>query len=109
MKKHLLFFGLLGCSLAFGQNISNGTIGLGLIGPETFKFGPGYAFQIQSGTGFGTGSVNRWLTFGEVSTGSQTVYGNRFQFNERALVTGYTSLSPNNPAMRCCKFINALL
>lgn len=97
MKKQLLFFGLLGCGLAFGQNISNGTVGLGLSGPETFKFGQGYAFQIQSGTGFGTGTGNRWLTFGEVSTGSQTVYGNRFQFNERALVTGYTSLSPNNP------------
>ncbi len=97
MKKQLLFFGLFGCGVAFGQNISNGTVGLGLSGPETFKFGQGYAFQIQSGSGFGTGSGNRWLTFGEVSTGSQTVYGNRFQFNERALVTGYTSLSPNNP------------
>lgn len=98
MKKQLLFFGLFGCGLAFGQNqvITSVTNSL-LAGPEIFRFDQGYASQIQSGTSFGTGSGNRWLTFGEVSTGSQTVYGNRFQFNERALVTGYTSLSPNNP------------
>jgi hypothetical protein len=97
MKKHLLFFGLFGCGLAFGQNISNGPIGLGISAPETFRFGPGLVTQDQSLTGFGTGSGDRWLSFGELNTGSQTVYGNRFQFNERALVTGYTSLFPNNP------------
>jgi hypothetical protein len=97
MKKQLLFFGLLGCSLAFGQNISNGTIGSGLTGPETFKFGQGYAFQIQSGSGFGTGSGNRWLSFGQVTQGGQTFYGNRFQYDGRALVTGYTNSSPSNP------------
>jgi hypothetical protein len=97
MKKHLIFFSLFGCGIAFGQNFTNGPISQGLSGAETFRFGPGFASQIQAGTGFGTGSGNRWFSFGEVSTLSQTLYGNRFQYNERALVTGYTSLSPNNP------------
>ena len=97
MKKRLLFFSLFGCSLAFGQNVSNGSIGIGLTGAETFRFGQGYAYQIQSGSGFGTGSGNRWLSFGEVSQVGQTFYGQRFQYDGRALVTGYTSASPSNP------------
>jgi hypothetical protein len=97
MKKHLLFFGLLGCSMAFGQNVSNGLISVGLTGAETFRFGQGYAYQIQSGSGFGTGSGNRWLSFGEVAQVGQTFYGQRFQYDGRALVTGYTSASPSNP------------
>jgi hypothetical protein len=97
MKKHLLFFSLFGCSLAFGQNVSNGSIGTGLTGSETFRFGQGYAYQIQSGSGFGTGSGNRWLSFGEVSQAGQTFYGQRFQYDGRALVTGYTNASPSNP------------
>jgi uncharacterized membrane protein len=65
MKKHLLFFGLFGCGVAFGQNqvITSVTNSL-LAGPEIFRFDQGYASQIQSGTGFGTGTGNRWLTFG---------------------------------------------
>ncbi|WP_296683106.1 T9SS type A sorting domain-containing protein [Flavobacterium sp.] len=97
MKIQLLILSFLGCGFAFGQNFTNGPITPGLSGAETFRFGPGFASQIQAGTGFGTGSGNRWFSFGEVSTLSQTLYGNRFQYNERALVTGYTSLSPNNP------------
>jgi hypothetical protein len=98
MKKHLLFFGLFGCGLAFGQNqvITSPTNTL-LAGPEIFRFDQGYASQIQSGTGFGTGSGNRWLSFGEVTQGGQTFYGNRFQYDGRALVTGYTNNSPSNP------------
>lgn len=97
MKKQLLFLSFLGCGFAFGQNISNGSIGIGLTGAETFRFGQGYAYQIQSGSGFGTGSGNRWLSFGEVSQVGQTFYGQRFQYDGRALVTGYTSASPSNP------------
>jgi hypothetical protein len=98
MKKRLLFFSLLGCGLAFGQNQSFLPVTPTLIpGPEIFRFSPGYITQDQSLTGFGFGPADRWLSFGEVSTPSQMLYGNRFQFNERALITGYSSLSPNNP------------
>lgn len=98
MKKHLLFFGLFGCGLAFGQNqVITGLTNTLLAGPEIFRFDQGYASQIQSGTGFGTGSGNRWLSFGQVTQGGQTFYGNRFQYDGRALVTGYTNNSPSNP------------
>jgi hypothetical protein len=98
MKKRLLFFSLLGCGLAFGQNQSFLPVTPTLIpGPEIFRFSPGYITQDQSLTGFGFGPADRWLSFGEVSTPSQMLYGNRFQFNERALITGYSSLTPNNP------------
>jgi hypothetical protein len=97
MKKHLLFFGLFSCGLAFGQNQCNGPLSFGLSGPETFRFGPGIVTQDQSLSGFGFGPTARWFSLGQVSSGTQTFYGNRFQYNERALVTGYTNASPNNP------------
>jgi hypothetical protein len=98
MKKQLLFFSLFGCSVAFGQNQSFLPVTPTLTpSPEIFRFSPGYITQDQSLTGFGFGPTDRWLSFGEVSTASQTLYGNRFQFNERALITGYSSLTPNNP------------
>jgi hypothetical protein len=98
MKKQLLFFGLFGCGLAFGQNqVITGLTNTLLAGPEIFRFDQGYASQIQSGTGFGTGSGNRWLSFGQVTQGGQTFYGQRFQYDGRALVTGYTNNSPSNP------------
>ena len=84
--------------MAFGQNQSFLPVTPTLIpGPEIFRFSPGYITQDQSLTGFGFGPADRWLSFGEVSTPSQMLYGNRFQFNERALITGYSSLTPNNP------------
>lgn len=101
MKKQLLFFGLFGCSLAFGQQSSSfGTLNLTTLtipGDEIFRFQPGYISQLQTGSTFGTSSGNRWLSFGQVTQGGQTFYGNRFQYDGRALVTGYTSNSPSNP------------
>jgi hypothetical protein len=66
-------------------------------GDEIFRFQPGFISQLQNGTTFGTGSGNRWLSFGQVTQGGQTFYGQRFQYDGRALVTGYTSNSPSNP------------
>ena len=82
MKKQLLFFGLFGCGLAFGQNFSQGSVNFSLPpGPEIFSFKPGFVSQIQAGSGFGTGAGNRWFSFGQVTQGGQTFYGNRFQYN----------------------------
>ncbi len=98
MKKQLLILSFLGCGFAFGQNQSFLGVAPTLpAGPEIFRFLPGYITQDQSLTGFGFGPADRWLSFGEVNTPSQTLYGNRFQFNERALITGYSTLTPNNP------------
>lgn len=101
MKKQLLFFGLFGCGVAFGQqNSSYGTLNFTTLttsGDEIFRFQPGYISQLQNGSTFGTTSGNRWLSFGQVTQGGQTFYGQRFQYDGRALVTGYTNNSPSNP------------
>jgi hypothetical protein len=101
MKKHLLFFGLFGCGLAFGQqNLSLGTINSSVLtvpGDEIFRFQPGFVGQWQNATAYTTNSTDRWFSMGQVTQGGQTFYGQRFQYDGRALVTGYTSASPSNP------------
>jgi len=98
MKKQLLFFGLFGCGLAFGQNNSNGPVFTTLSGPEVFDFKPGFIGQLQNGTSFTSLlPTDRWFSMGQVTAGSQVFYGQRFQYDGRALVTGYTNNSPSNP------------
>lgn len=93
---------ILGNSIVFAQsqNLSLGnlnTTSLTTSSGEVFRFLPGLITQDQALNGFGVGANDQWLSFGETTQGTQTFYGNRFQFNKRALVTGYTSASPNNP------------
>jgi hypothetical protein len=98
MKKQLLFFGLFGCSVAFGQNNSNGPVFTTLSGPEVFDFKPGFIGQLQNGTSFTSLlPTDRWFSMGQVTAASQVFYGQRFQYDGRALVTGYTNNSPSNP------------
>jgi hypothetical protein len=99
MKKQLLFFGLFGCGVAFGQNLSQGFVVPGTLLPqEIFRFLPGFVGQLQSpSAGYTTNPTDRWFSMGQVSAGSQTFYGQRFQYDGRALVTGYTNALPNNP------------
>jgi hypothetical protein len=99
MKKHLLFFGLLGCGLAFGQqNQSLLSVAPTLTaGQEIFRFQPGFTGQLQNATGYTTNPTDRWFSIGQVNQNTQSFYGQRFQYDGRALVTGYTSASPNNP------------
>lgn len=101
MKKQLLFFGLLGCGLAFGQqNKSRNSIdalSLPLSSPIAFQFDTGYIGQLQNATSYTTNPTDRWFSMGQVTQGGQTFYGQRFQYDGRALVTGYTNNSPSNP------------
>jgi hypothetical protein len=98
MKKQLLFFGLFGCSVAFGQNNSNGPVFTTLSGPEVFDFKPGFIGQLQNGTSFTSLlPTDRLFSMGQVTAASQVFYGQRFQYDGRALVTGYTNNSPSNP------------
>lgn len=100
MKKHLLFFSLFGCSLAFGQNNSNGPVftTLPVSGDEAFRFKSGFVGQLIPPTlNYTTASTDRWFSIGQVTAAPQVFYGQRFQYDGRALVTGYTSASPNNP------------
>ncbi len=69
MKKHLLFFGLFGCGLAFGQqNQSRNTINtlsLPLAGPIAFQFDTGFIGQLQNGTSFTSLlPTDRWFSIG---------------------------------------------
>ncbi len=99
MKKHLLFFSLFGCGLAFGQqNLSQGTVLSGVLFPqEIFRFLPGYVGQLQNATAYTTNPTDRWFSIGQINQNTQSFYGQRFQYDGRALVTGYTSASPSNP------------
>lgn len=101
MKKQLLILSLLGCGFAFGQNLSQGSVvnfGLPAGGQQVFQFAPGFVGQlIPPTTAFTTNPTDRWFSVGQVTSGSQTFYGQRFQYDNRALVTGYTNALPNNP------------
>lgn len=87
--------------MAFGQNLSQGPVSNFVLpnpGPEVFRFAPGFVGQlIPPTTTFTTNPTDRWFSIGQVSAGSQTFYGQRFQYDGRALVTGYTNALPNNP------------
>lgn len=101
MKKQLLILSFLGCGFAFGQNASRGAINFTSLSPSSpvaFQFDTGYIGQLQSGSSFSTLlPTDRWFSIGQVSASSQIFYGQRFQYDGRALVTGYTSASPSNP------------
>ncbi len=99
MKKHLLFFSLFGCGLAFGQNLSLGfVVPSTLLPQEIFRFQPGFVGQLQSpSAGYTTNPTDRWFSIGQINQNTQSFYGQRFQYDGRALVTGYTSASPSNP------------
>ena len=87
--------------MAFGQNLSQGPVSNFVLpnpGPEVFRFAPGFVGQlIPPTTTFTTNPTDRWFSIGQVSAGSQTFYGQLFQYDGRALVTGYTNALPNNP------------
>jgi hypothetical protein len=107
MKKIFITSCIMYAGITFGQfNYSNNPItdpvpSSSLGSNEIFRFQSGAFTQLQgSTTDFTFGSSDRWLSIGEVPAGSQTFYGSRFQYDGSALVTGYTSLSPNNPRIQ---------
>ncbi|MEM6686211.1 MAG: tail fiber domain-containing protein [Bacteroidota bacterium] len=104
MKKIIVTFTLFFCAFAFAQNESSGSIATtittpGPISGETFRFGPGIATQLDSGSGFGF-TNDRWFSLGRLFTGSQTVYGLRFQLPNRAATFGYQDLNDANPRIQ---------
>lgn len=98
MKKQLLILSFLGCGFAFGQNLSQGSVLPGVLFPqEIFRFQPGYVGQLQNALAYTTSLTDRWFSIGQINQNTQSFYGQRFQYDGRALVTGYTSASPSNP------------
>ncbi|MFK7748333.1 MAG: tail fiber domain-containing protein [Kordia sp.] len=104
MKKITLFFAVLFTAISFSQNKSNGPVATSITSPssstgETFRFDSGLVTQLDSGTNFGF-TNSRWFSLGSLNTGSQTVYGLRFQLPNKALTMGYQSLSDINPRLQ---------
>jgi hypothetical protein len=68
-------------------------------GQEIFRFQPGLVTQL----GAGSTSFNfnqKWFSFGELNTGTQMVYGLRFQLPNRAITLGYQDTSDINPRLQ---------
>ncbi|MEM6720365.1 MAG: tail fiber domain-containing protein [Bacteroidota bacterium] len=104
MRKVTLLITLFFCAFTFAQNESSGSIATSITTPgpisgETFRFGPGIVTQLDSGSGFGF-TNDRWFSLGRLFTGTQTVYGLRFQLPNRAITMGYQDLNDANPRIQ---------
>ncbi len=102
MKKVTLLITLFLSAFVFAQNQSAGPVSTTISGSfpgETFRFGTGLVTQLDSGTGFGF-TNDRWFSMGRLFTGSQNVYGLRFQLPNRAITLGYQDINDANPRMQ---------
>jgi hypothetical protein len=66
---------------------------------EIFRFRPGLITQLDSGSSFGF-TNSRWFSIGRLNTGSQNVYGLRFQLPNKALTMGYQDINDINPRIQ---------
>ncbi|MBC8753205.1 tail fiber domain-containing protein [Kordia sp. YSTF-M3] len=103
MKKVTLIFTLLITAICFAQNESSGTISTTITTPsplsgEIFRFDSGIVTQLDSGVSFDFDS--RWFSLGRLNTGTQNVYGLRFQLPDRAITMGYQDLGDANPRVQ---------
>ncbi len=108
MKRlQLLLIFIMLRALVYGQNQSDGTVLTSISSPiqqqfsgqEIFRFQPGVITQLNSGNGFGFNN-DRWFSLGELNTGSQTVFGLRFQLPNRAVTFGYQDINDVNPRIQ---------
>ncbi|WP_299334827.1 tail fiber domain-containing protein [uncultured Psychroserpens sp.] len=108
MKKTLLFITLLSAYLMFGQATTNqsvGTVNSSITNPtgpqasEIFRFRAGNVTQLDDGSNF-TFNNSRWFALGRVPTGSQSVYGLRFQIPNKSLTFGYQNINNANDKPR---------
>lgn len=107
MKKITFVFALFFAAIAFGQNQSSGFVQSSIFNPipqqfsggEIFRFRSGLVTQIDAGSGFGF-TNDRWFSIGRLNTGSQTVYGMRFQLPNRSITMGYQDINDANPRIQ---------
>jgi len=93
--------------IALGQNQSFGSVSSSINFPipqqfgtgEIFRFRPGLVTQLDSGNNFGF-TNSRWFSIGRLKTGTQTVYGMRFQLPNKALTMGYQDINDPNPRIQ---------
>lgn len=104
MKKITLLVALFFAMLSFAQNESSGSIATTITTPsplsgETFRFGPGIVTQLDAGTAFDF-NASQWFSLGRLNTGTQSVYGLRFQLKNRAITMGYQDVNDTNPRIQ---------
>jgi hypothetical protein len=104
MKKNILLLAVFFTGITVAQNESSGSIATSITTPgpisgETFRFGSGIMTQLDAGSGFGF-TNDRWFSMGRLNTGSQSVYGLRFQLPNRAVTFGYQDLNDANPRIQ---------
>lgn len=105
MRKFTIAFAMLFTMIGFSQNQSLQAISTPFINPvqqfgggEIFRFAPGIVTQLDLGTSFDF-STSRWFALGKLNTGTQTVYGLRFQLPNKSLTLGYRDLADVNPRL----------
>jgi hypothetical protein len=107
MKKVIFIFALLFSVISFAQNQSSGTVFSSIFNPipqqfggqEIFRFQPGLVTQLDAGTAFDF-NTSQWFSIGKLNTGSQEVFGLRFQLKNRALTMGYQDTGDFNPRIQ---------
>ncbi|MEM6515886.1 MAG: tail fiber domain-containing protein [Bacteroidota bacterium] len=94
--------------LNYGQatvNQSNGIVNTTINNPtgiqadEAFRFRSGNVRQLDAGSSF-TFNNSRWFSLGRVNTGSQSVYGLRFQLPNKSAIFGYQDINDVNPKIQ---------
>lgn len=107
MKKVTLLITLFFATICIAQNQSDGFVQSSIFSPipqqfsggEIFRFDNGLVTQLDAGSSFGF-TNSRWFSIGRLNTGTQTVYGLRFQLPNRAITLGYQDINDANPRMQ---------
>ncbi len=66
---------------------------------EIFRFRPGLVTQLDKGNAFDFNN-SRWFSIGKLRTGTQTVFGLRFQLPNTAITMGYQDIADLNPRIQ---------
>ncbi|TKS56403.1 tail fiber domain-containing protein [Mesohalobacter halotolerans] len=102
---HLFTILFMTTALSFGQNQSFSLItdpitpASTIITGEVFRFDQGLVTQLNNGPDFNFSNA-RWFSIGELNTGSQDVFGLRFQLPRRGVIFGYQDINDDNPRIQ---------
>ncbi|MEM6718462.1 MAG: tail fiber domain-containing protein [Bacteroidota bacterium] len=107
MKKIILLLALFFSGMILAQNQSDGPVQPIINTPipqqfgggEIFRFDKGLVTQLDDGSAFDFSS-SRWFSIGRLKTGSQIVYGLRFQLPKTSLTLGYQDINDNDPRIQ---------
>ncbi|PTX63734.1 putative secreted protein (Por secretion system target) [Kordia periserrulae] len=107
MKKTIFLLALFFAGMTFAQNQSAGPVQSTITTPipqqfggtEIFRFSKGLVTQLDLGGAFDF-NTSRWFSFGRLNTGTQTVYGLRFQLPKKAITLGFQDINDDDPRIQ---------